>query len=108
MKVGWFTPVGEDDPGAEYSRAVLAAMAELCDPLLCCDRPSVGFPPGIPVLDFAAAPHRLPDLRSLDAIFYVLGNDLDSMPGSSRRPGRSRGSSCCATRHFIASSSTTT
>ena len=77
MKVAWFTPVGRQDPGAEYSRAVLAAMAELCEPLLCCDRPPDGFPSGIRVLDFAAEPDGLRDLGSLGAIFYVLGNDLE-------------------------------
>lgn len=71
MKVAWFTPVGRDDPGADYSRAVLAAMAELCEVILCCDRPPDGFPSGVRVLDYATAPHE-----SLDAVFYVLGNDV--------------------------------
>ena len=76
MKVAWFTPVGRDDPEAEYSRVVLAAMVQLCDVLLCCDRPPDGFPSGIRVLEYATATARPADLGSLDAIFYVLGNDV--------------------------------
>jgi hypothetical protein len=77
VKVAWFTPVGRDDPEAEYSRAVLAAMAQLCEVLLCCDPPPDGFPPGVRVLDLVTGPVGQPELGSVDAIFYVLGNDAE-------------------------------
>lgn len=76
MKIAWFTPVTGCGPAVEYSREVLAAMAQLCEPLLCCNRVPEGFPTEIPVVDLAAGSQRRIDPRSLDAIFYVLGNDL--------------------------------
>jgi hypothetical protein len=78
LKVAWFTSVSGDEPGAGYSRAVLAAMAPLAETLLCCDRPPDRFRlTGIRVLDFAAAPRQLAELEAVDAIFYVLGNDVE-------------------------------
>lgn len=77
MKIAWFTPVTGHEPVVEYSREVLAAMAQLCEPVLCCNRVPEGFPPEIPVVDLAAGgSQRRPDPWSLDAIFYTLGNDV--------------------------------
>ena len=77
MKIAWFTPVTGHEPVVEYSRGVLAAMAQLCEPVLCCNRAPEGFPTEIPVMDLAAGGSQpQPDPWSFDAVFYVLGNDL--------------------------------
>ncbi|HEY1516771.1 MAG TPA: hypothetical protein VGF91_10160 [Solirubrobacteraceae bacterium] len=77
MKIAWFTPVTGHEPAVEYSREVLHAMAQLCEPLLCSNGAPEGFPTEIPVVDLAAAgSQRRPDPWSVDAVFYMLGNDL--------------------------------
>jgi len=76
LKIAWFTPVNGRDPVVEYSRVVLGAMTQLCEPLLCCNRPPEGFPSEIPVVDLAAGSHPRLDPWSADAVFFVLGNDL--------------------------------
>lgn len=77
MRIAWFTPVEGDDPVVAYSRGVLAALAQLCEPVLCCDRVPERFPPGVPVVNvnLVSEPRGLPDHESFDAAFYVLGND---------------------------------
>lgn len=76
MKIAWFTPVTGDREGAEYSRWVLAAMKQLCEPCLCCTDPPERFPAELPVVDLIVRPEALWDLGPLDAVFYVLGNDV--------------------------------
>ena len=51
-------------------------MAELCEPVLCCDRPPERFPIGVRVVDFEARPDAISELSSCDAVFYNLGNDF--------------------------------
>ena len=75
MKVAWFAPVTGDAPIVEYSRGVLTTMAELCEPVLCCNRPPERFPIGVRVVDFEAQPDAISELSSCDAVFYNLGND---------------------------------
>lgn len=77
MKIAWFTPVTGHERTVEYSRLVLGAMSELCEPVLCCDRAPEGFPTEIPVVDMSAEPDPRPDPWSADAVFYVLGNGLE-------------------------------
>jgi glycosyltransferase involved in cell wall biosynthesis len=77
LKVAWFTPVTGDDPVVDFSRSVLTAMAELCDSFLCCNCQPEGFPAGVPVVDCAGRPETLPHWDSLDAMFYVLGSDVE-------------------------------
>jgi hypothetical protein len=76
LKIAWFSPVTGDGEAIEYSRWVLGPMAELCEPRLCCTDPPDRFPREVPVVDLAAEPEALCDLGPLDAVFYVLGNDL--------------------------------
>lgn len=77
MKIAWFTPVTGDDSTVEYSRAVLAAMTRLCEPVLCSNRPAERFPSGLCTVDLTVTPGGLEDHGSVDALFYVLGNDLE-------------------------------
>jgi hypothetical protein len=76
VKIAWFTAVTGTGAVADYSRWVLAAMPQLCEPCLCCSNPPEGFPAAVPVLDLGADPEALWDVGPLDAVFYVLGNDL--------------------------------
>ena len=76
MKVAWFTPVTGDDPVVDYSRGVLAAMAQLCEPLLCCNQRPERFPAEVRVVDLKAQPEAVSELRPVDAIFYNLGDDF--------------------------------
>lgn len=77
MRIAWFTPVTGNEGTVHYSRAVLGAMTQLCEPVLYCNRPPEGFPPALRVVDLAVTPDGLTDLASSDALFYVLGNDLE-------------------------------
>jgi hypothetical protein len=77
LRIAWFTPVSGREPVVEYSRAVLGAMTQLCEPVLCCNRAPEGFPTEIPVVDLAAGSRPRPEPCSVDAVFYVLGNDLE-------------------------------
>jgi hypothetical protein len=79
LRIAWFTPVTGDDPVVQYSRAVLSAMTELCEPVLCCNAPPERFPSDVLVVNtaVATAPQGLTDLGSFDAVFCVLGNVLD-------------------------------
>jgi len=77
LKIAWFTPVTGHAPMVEYSREVLAAMAQLCEPVLCCDRAPDGFPIDIPVMLLTEGSQPRPDAWSVDAVFYALGNDLE-------------------------------
>lgn len=76
MRIAWFTPVTGDGRTVEYSRWVLAAMAEICEPRLCCIGPPERFATTVPVVDLGARPEALWDIGPLDAAFYILGNDL--------------------------------
>ena len=75
MKIAWFTPVTGDDPIVDYSRGVLTAMADECEPVLWCDRPPLGFPITLQVVDVEAQPEARSELPSFDAVFYNLGED---------------------------------
>jgi hypothetical protein len=76
LKIAWFTQVRGDGEIVEYSRRVLAAMVEVCEPRLCCAEPPERFPPAVPVVDLGASPQALWDIGPIDAVFYVLGNDV--------------------------------
>jgi hypothetical protein len=76
LRIAWFTSVTAEGDAAEYSRWVLGAMAQLCEPCLCCTQPPHGFPVTVPVVNLGSDPEALWDLGPLDAVFYVIGNDV--------------------------------
>lgn len=76
MNIAWFTPTTGDGKTVVYSRWTLSAMAEICEPRLYCVGPPERFPPGIPVVDLGAHPQAMWESGSLDAAFYILGNDV--------------------------------